>query len=197
MKIWKERKSVLTSESRAVKSDGIYGENRAYNYLWELLNLGDYIPAFVGMRIIKNGFARLTYKKRNGDGVESRIIQTLGAMERSFGIPKGKLKARIIMAKENDFDTTLSAEQFFHSKNRPFRLKGLFADLKKDGEQTLGGHSEFFNMPNTKSIRAKFANAWRQTNLAKGLEIVEQKRRDGIHGCPSWSPYALNYEEGL
>ena len=58
MKTWKERKGVLTSESRAVKSDGIYEENRAYNYLWELLNLGVYIPAFLGMRIFKNGFAR-------------------------------------------------------------------------------------------------------------------------------------------
>ncbi len=194
MKTWKERKGVLTSESRAVKSDGIYEENRAYNYLWELLNLGVYIPAFLGMRIFKNGFARFTYKKRNGNGVESRVIQTLTDMERSLGIPKGKLEARIIWAKENDFDTTLSAEQFFHSKNRPSRLMGLFRDLKLKGQKPVGGHSEFFNMPIIKA-KAKFANAWRQSNLNKGLEIVEYKREAGIYGCPT--PDLPNYEEDL
>ena len=194
MKTWKERKGVLTSESRAVKSDGIYEENRAYNYLWELLNLGVYIPAFLGMRIFKNGFARFTYKKRNGNGVESRVIQTLTDMERSLGIPKGKLEARIIWAKESDFDTTLSAEQFFHSKNKPFRLAGLFRDLKVKGKRPVGGHSEFFNMPIIKA-KAKFANAWRQSNLVKGLEIVEYKRENGIYGCPT--PDLPNYEEDL
>ena len=194
MKTWKERKGVLTSESRAVKSDGIYEENRAYNYLWELLNLGVYIPAFLGMRIFKNGFARFTYKKRNGNGVESRVIQTLTDMERSLGIPKGKLEARIIWAKEGDFDTTLSAEQFFHSKNKPFRLAGLFRDLKLKGKRPVGGHSEFFNMPII-NARSKFANAWRQSNLAKGLEIVEYKRENGIYGCPT--PDLPNYEEDL
>ena len=194
MKTWKERKGVLTSESRAVKSDGIYEEDRAYNYLWELLNLGVYIPAFLGMRIFKNGFARFTYKKRNGNGVESRVIQTLTDMERSLGIPKGKLEARIIWAKENDFDTTLSAEQYFHSKNRPSRLMGLFRDLKVKGQKPVGGHSEFFNMSIIKA-KAKFANAWRKPNLVKGLEIVEYKRENGIYGCPT--PDLPNYEEDL
>ena len=194
MKTWKERKGVLTSESRAVKSDGIYEEDRAYNYLWELLNLGVYIPAFLGMQIFKNGFARFTYKKRNGNGVESRVIQTLTDMERSLGIPKGKLEARIIWAKENDFDTTLSAEQYFHSKNRPSRLMGLFRDLKVKGQKPVGGHSEFFNMSIIKA-KAKFANAWRKPNLVKGLEIVEYKRENGIYGCPT--PDLPNYEEDL
>lgn len=194
MKTWKERKGVLTSESRAVKSDGIYEEDRAYNYLWELLNLGVYIPAFIGMRIFKDGFARYTYKKRNGNGVESRVIQTLYNMERSFGMPKGKLKARIIMAKESNFDTTLSAEQFFLDRNKPFRLMGLFEDLKVEGQKTVGGSSEFFNMPIIKA-KAKFANAWRKTNLVKGLEIVKYKRENGIYGCPT--PDLPNYEVDL
>ena len=194
MKKWTDRKGVLTSESRAVKSDGIYEEDRAYNYLWELLNLGVYIPAFLGMQIFKNGFARFTYKKRNGNGVESRVIQTLTDMERSLGIPKGKLEARIIWAKESDFDTTLSAEQYFHSKNRPFRLMGLFRDLKVKGQKPVGGHSEFFNMSIIKA-KAKFANAWRKPNLVKGLEIVEYKRENGIYGCPT--PDLPNYEEDL
>ena len=194
MKTWKERKGEITSQSRPVKSDGEYSEDRAYNYLWELINLGDFIPAFLGMRIIKDGFARFTYKKRNGNGVESRVIQTLAEMERSFGIPAGKLKARIIMAKESDFDTTLSAEQFFHSKNKPFRLAGLFRDLKIKGKRPVGGHSEFFNMPII-NARSKFANAWRQSNLVKGLEIVEYKRENGIYGCPT--PDLPNYEEDL
>ena len=146
------------------------------------------------MRIFKNGFARFTYKKRNGNGVESRVIQTLTDMERSLGIPKGKLEARIIWAKENDFDTTLSAEQYFHSKNRPSRLMGLFRDLKVKGKRPVGGHSEFFNMSIIKA-KAKFANAWRKPNLVKGLEIVEYKRENGIYGCPT--PDLPNYEEDL
>jgi len=64
MKKWNERKGEITSQSRPVKSDGEYSEDRAYNYLWELINLGDYLPAFIEMRIFKDRFARYTYKKR-------------------------------------------------------------------------------------------------------------------------------------
>ncbi len=60
MKSWKTRKGDLSSKSRPVKSDGEYDEDRAYNYLWELINLGDFVPAFAGMRIFKDGFARYT-----------------------------------------------------------------------------------------------------------------------------------------
>ncbi len=186
----------ITSETTPVKSDGMFVENRAYNYLWELINLGDFIPAFSGMRIVKNGFARYTYSDGTC-GVESRIKQTLAQMATSFGIPQGKLIGVIKWVMVDDYDTTLSAEQFFHSKNVPFRIGGLFRDLKVKGKRPLGGHSEFFNMPDTKSVRAKFANAWRKPNLAKGLEIVERKRRKGIHGCPVWSPSLPNYEVGL
>ena len=171
MKNWKTRKGNLTSKSRPVKSDGEYSEDRAYNYLWELLNLGDYVPAFAGMRIFKDGFARYTYS--NGwDGVESRIKQTLRDMERTLNLESGVLNARIHWAKVGTFDATLSAEQFFHSKNFPSRIAGLFYDHSRNDQgkksKAVGGVSEFYNMPETKA-KASFANSWRKSNLAKGL----------------------------
>ena len=115
MKTWKSRKGEITSKSRPVKSDGEYSEDRAYNYLWELTNLGDYVPAFAGMRIFKDGFARYTYS--NGwNGVESRVKQTLRDMEKTLHLDHGVLKGRIHWAKVGTFDETLSAEQFFHEK---------------------------------------------------------------------------------
>ena len=197
MKTWKTRKGNLTSKSRPVKSDGEYSEDRAYNYLWELLNLGDHVPAFDGMRIFKDGFARYTYS--NGwDGVESRIKQTLRDMERTLHLDHGVLNARIHWAKVGTFDETLSAEQFFHSKNFPSRIAGLFYDHSRNGKgkkgRAVGGVSEFYNMPET-TAKARFANSWRKSNLAKGLEIVEKKRSGGIHGCPT--PDLPNYEEDL
>ena len=197
MKNWNERKGELSSKSRPVKSDGEYDEDRAYNYLWELINLGDFIPAFLGMRIFKDGFARYTYS--NGwNGVESRIKQTLRDMERTLNLDYGVLKARIIWAKVGTFDETLSAEQFFHSKNFPSRIAGLFYDHSRNGKgkkgRAVGGVSEFYNMPEI-TAKARFANSWRESNLAKGLEIVEKKRSGGIHGCPT--PDLPNYEEDL
>ena len=188
----------LTAKSRPSKSDGEYSEDRAYNYLWELLNLGDYIPAFAGMRIFKDGFARYTYKKGNWNGVESRIKQTLQDMERTLNLESGVLNARIHWAKVGTFDATLSAEQFFHSKNFPSRIAGLFYDHSRNDQgkksKAVGGVSEFYNMPETKA-KASFANSWRQSNLALGMEIVAKKRSSGIHGCPT--PDLPNYEEGL
>ena len=197
MKSWKTRKGDLTSKSRPVKSDGEYDEDRAYNYLWELINLGDFVPAFAGFRIFKDGFARYTYS--NGwDGVESRIKQTLRDMERTLNLEFGVLKARIHWAKVGTFDETLSAEQFFHSRNFPSRIAGLFYDHSRNGKgkkgRAVGGVSEFYNMPENQA-KARFANSWRESNLAKGLEIVQNKREKGIRGCPT--PDLPNYEEDL
>ena len=71
---------------------------------------------------------------------------------------------------------------------------GLFQDLKLKGKRPVGGSSEFFNMPIIMA-KAKFANAWRQTNRNKGLEIVKNKREKGIRGCPT--PDLPNYEVDL
>jgi hypothetical protein len=189
---------ILTSRTRPAKSDGEYAEDRAYNYLWELLNLGLFIPAFAGMRIFKDGFARYTYKKGNWNGVETRIKQTLRDMERTLNLDYGVLDARIHWAKVGTFDQTLSAEQFFHSKNFPWRIAGLFYDHSRNenGVKTkaVGGVSEFYNMPEA-NAKARFANSWRQANLAKGLDIVTYKRANGIHGCPT--PDLPNYEADL
>ena len=40
----------ITSLSKPENSDGSPYADLGYNYLWELLNLGDYVPAFVGMQ---------------------------------------------------------------------------------------------------------------------------------------------------
>ena len=65
-----------------------------------------------------------------------------------------------------------------------WRLAGLFRDLTAKGQTAVGGHSEFFNMPE-KIAKAKFANAHRKANRAKGFETVTWKRQAGIHGCPT------------
>ncbi len=98
------------------------------------------------------------------------------------------------MARESNFDSTLSAEQFFLDRNTNFRLMGLFKDLTLKGKKIVGGSSEFVNMPLIKA-RGKFVNAWRKPNLALGMEIVTYKRENGIYGCPT--PDLPNYEVGL
>ena len=155
---------------------------RDSNYLWELMNLSDYVPAFVGMSIFKDGFAKECYSG-GFNGVQSRIINTLADMERSFSLESGGLVGRLHYAKLGTFDETLSAEQFFHSRYKQFRVTGLFKDLRTQGERTVGGSSEFYNM-NKKQATARFANSWRKANKSLGLEIVTHKRAKGIHGCP-------------
>ena len=59
----------------------------------------------------------------------------------------------------------------------------MFRDLTAKGQKPVGGHSEFFNMPE-KMAKAKFANAHRKANRAKGFQTVSWKRQAGIHGCP-------------
>jgi|TARA_Y100001951_G_scaffold89298_1_gene81566 hypothetical protein len=195
MKTWKTRKGDLTSKSRPVKSDGEYDEDRAYNYLWELINLGDFIPAFAGFRIFKDGFARYTYKRGNFCGVEARIKQTLADMERDLGIERGTLKARIHYAKVGNFADTLAAEQFFHKGNFASRIAGLFYDQRTGKlRRPFGGVSEFYNMDEV-TAKAKFANSWNRSKLAIGTEIVTEKRANGEHGVPT--PDLPNYEEGL
>ena len=76
------------------------------------------------------------------------------------------------------------ANNFSTSKTRAGAWLGLFRDLTAKGQTAVGGHSEFFNMPE-KIAKAKFANAHRKANRAKGFETVTWKRQAGIHGCPT------------
>ena len=172
----------ITSISQPDTSDGSPYADLGYNYLWELLNLGDHVPAYAGMSIFKDGFAKEWYSG-GCNGVQSRIINTLADMERSFSLERGTLIARLHFAKLGTFNETLSAEQFFHSRYKQFRVTGLFQDLRTKGEKPVGGSSEFYNM-SKKQAACRFANSWRKTNTALGLEIVEHKRSSGIHGCP-------------
>ena len=172
----------ITSNSKPETSNGSPYADLGYNYLWELVNIGEFVPAFVGMQIFKDGFAKECYSG-GFNGVQSRIINTLADMERSFSLERGVLVGRLHFAKLGTFDETLSAEQFFHSRYKPFRVTGLFQDLRTKGEKPVGGSSEFYNMTK-KQASARFANSWRKSNTAKGLEIVTHKRTSGIHGCP-------------
>jgi len=163
--------------------DGSPFDDFGFNYLWRLKGLGKLVPAFAGMCIIKNGFAK--YCRAGGfNGVESRIIETLRNAEESLNLPAGSLKAELIGLTTGTFDETLSSEQFFHKGNKKFRLAGLFRDLTAKGQKPVGGHSEFFNMPE-KMAKKKFANAQRVTNKKIGLKTVNWKRKTGIHGCPT------------
>ena len=172
----------ITSYSRPENSNGSPFADLGYNYLWELVNIADYVPAFVGMQIFKDGFAKECYSG-GWNGVQSRIINTLADMERSFSLERGVLIGRLHFAKLGTFDETLSAEQFFHSRYKSFRVTGLFQDLRTKGQKPVGGSSEFYNMTK-KQAGARFANSWRKSNTSKGLDIVTKKRHTGIHGCP-------------
>ena len=172
----------ITSISKPETSTGSPFADLGYNYLWELINLGEFVPAFVGMQIFKDGFAKECYSG-GFNGVQSRIINTLADMERSFTLERGSLVGRLHFAKLGTFDETLSAEQFFHSRYKPFRVTGLFQDLRTKGEKPVGGSSEFYNMSEIQA-KSRFANSLRQKNRALGLDIVTHKRDNGIHGCP-------------
>ena len=174
---------MLKSTDHPSQIDGSPFDDFGFNYLWRLHGLGVHVPAFRGMTIIKNGFAK--YCRAGGfNGVESRIIETLRNIEDCHGLPSGVLRAEIIGLTTGTFDETLSSEQFFHKKNKSWRLAGLFRDLKLKDKKPVGGHSEFFNM-REKQAKAKFANAQRQANKKFGLKIVNWKREKGIHGCPT------------
>lgn len=182
----------ITAKTIPTKSEFPYeqGSNHGYNYLWQLMNLDSVIPAFAGMTILKDGFAQRTYSTGK-HGVESRVKNTVIDIENKLGIKKGTLVARIIHEKEGTYDATLSAEQFFHKKNKAWKIQSLlhgFTRGIKLGEKfsytkTVSGSSEFYNMP-LKTAKAKFANAWRVVNLQIGLDTVEWKRENGINGCP-------------
>ena len=173
----------LKSTDSPNEIDGSPIDDFGFNYLWRLRGLGNLVPAFAGMCVLKNGFAK--YCRAGGfNGVESRIIETLRGIEESFQLPAGSINAEIIGLTTGTFDETLSSEQFFHKKNKSFRLAGLFRDLKAKNQKPVGGHSEFFNM-NEKLAKKKFANAQRATNKKIGLETVNWKRETGIYGCPT------------
>ena len=172
----------LKSTSTPNEIDGSPFDDFGFNYLWRLRGLGKLVPAFAGMCVLKNGFAK--YCRTGGfSGVEARIIETLRGIEASFQIPAGSVSAEILALTTGTFDETLSSEQFFHKKNKQARLAGLFRDLKAKGQKPVGGHTEFFNMENVPA-KAKFANAQRQTNKKIGLDTVTWKRENNIHGCP-------------
>ena len=78
----------LSSISKPQGSNGSPYADLGYNYLWELVNVGDFVPAFVGMSIFKDGFAKECYSG-GWKGVQSRIINTLDDIDRSFSLERG------------------------------------------------------------------------------------------------------------
>jgi|TARA_B110000263_G_C15208108_1_gene463891 hypothetical protein len=186
-------KTAITSKTKVSPSEFDYDECNGYNYLWQLVNLGSIIPAFKGMQIVKIGFAKRTYKSGMAHGVESRVKNTLYDIERKMGIERGQLKAKIHLVKEGDYDTTQSAESFFHSRNKDWCIKsllhgftlGLYMGQEWEWKKgvTIGGSSEFYNMP-VKLAKAKFYNAWRESNREIGLASVLAARARGQHGYP-------------
>ena len=179
--------TIITSKTTVQKSEFPFEENsdNGINYLWQLLNPEVLCSGLLDYSVLKDGFAKRTYTG-NKAGVESRIKN---------------LQAKIIMTKAGDYDTTLSAEQYFHSKNKASKIqpilqaiakdcwtigidkKTLLPKVQVDYRKTIGGSSEFFVMPVNRA-KARFANAWRKCNLAIGLEIVNWKRNKGMYGCP-------------
>ena len=158
--------------------------------MWQLVNLGSIIPAFKGMTIVKVGFAKRTYSDLT-HGVETRVKNTLYDIERKMGIERGQLKAKIHLVKEGHFDTTQSAEAFFHSRNKDWKIAALIHQFtldfnlfeKYNKDNAIGGSSEFYNMP-VKMAKAKFYNAWRETNREIGLTNVLRARANGQFGYP-------------
>ena len=174
---------IIKSTQSPNSIDGSPFDDFGFNYLWRLHGLGHSMPAFRGMTIIKNGFAK--YCRAGGfNGVESRIIETLRGIEESLDVPRGTMRGEIIALTTGTFDETLSSEQYFHKQNKAWRLAGLFRDLTATGQKPVGGHSEFCNLPE-KLAKAKFAKAHLKANLAKGFQTVSWKRHAGIHGCPT------------
>jgi hypothetical protein len=184
-------KTTITSKTNTSLSEFDYDECNGYNYLWQLVNLGSIIPAFKGMTICKIGFAKRTYKSGLRHGVESRVKNTLYDIERKMGIERGQLKAKIHLVKEGHFDTTQSAEAFFHSRNKDWKIAALLHQFtldfnlfkEYDRKAAIGGSSEFYNMP-VKMAKAKFYNAWRESNREIGLANVLAARARGQHGYP-------------
>ena len=184
-------KTNITSKTKTSLSEFDYDERNGYNYLWQLVNLGAIIPAFKGMQIVKIGFAKRTYKSGMAHGVESRVKNTLYDIERKMGIERGQLKAKIHLVKEGHFDTTQSAEAFFHTRNKDWKIASLLHGYtlgnilfkEYDKTATIGGSSEFYNMP-VKLAKAKFYNAWRESNREIGLAAVNKARAAGQFGYP-------------
>jgi len=101
----------ITSISKPENSDGSPYADLGYNYLWELVNLGEFVPAFVGMSIFKDGFAKECYSG-GFNGVQSRIINTLADMERSFSLERGVLIGRLHFAKLGTFERHYQPSNF-------------------------------------------------------------------------------------
>lgn len=187
---------ILTSKSKpelATQAD--YESGLAYMYLWQLLNL-DALPEPL-QDPIKLGFAQYAYtrKRKNREreyfhGAQSRIIGTLGDIERCFNVPRGTLQGRIIALKVDKWDDVLASEQYVHNNAANYDQK-VFNMVMNDYptlqrawcNKDNGGKTEWY-AASEKTMVARFRNCWRKTNQSIGRAIVDAKRRRGEHGVP-------------
>ena len=115
---------ILTSKSTPEEVSPTDYEGRdSYNYLWQLLDLESHYSQFRDFEgMYKDGFARAAYKNRKSStgfyhGGQSRIIGTLRDIERAFDLDVLSLRARVVYMKRDDWDVSMSAEQFVHFHN--------------------------------------------------------------------------------
>ena len=143
-------------------------EGVAFHYVWQLVEFD----------IIKNGFARHTYKGDLHGGIE-RVRWCLSDVEKAFDVPRGTLTAKVLAMRLRPWEMVLDAEQFVHARNSQDKIY-----THDDRWLKVGGKTEFYSIK-PKTAIARFANSYRATNRALGREVKIIKRLRGQYGVPS------------
>ena len=185
---------ILTSKSTPEEVSPTDYEGRdSYNYLWQLLDLESHYSQFRDFEgMYKDGFARAAYKNKKSStgfyhGGQSRIIGTLRDIERAFDLDVLSLRARVVYMKRDDWDVTMSAEQFVHFHNEGDKVMNKLSPTMHRRWMKFGGKTEFYAVKE-RTILGRFANSWRKRNLEIGREIMQGKRQRDEHGVPEFAP---------
>ena len=155
-----------------------------YNYLYEIIGLGDYVDAFKNVRLVKDGYAKEFYSTGH-NGLFQRVRTTVREFEKTFCDGEfGALKAYVYGNVCKGANRSLAQEQYVHNRNQggdEHLLDLIVSEAAKRGCKAPAGKTEIYNW-SPKRAYGKYLQSMTKKAVGAGWDDIVSKNFRGQSG---------------
>ena len=174
----------LEMKPRHFQENGDPNSGMGYNYLYEIIGLGDYVDAFKNVRLVKDGYAKEFYSTDH-NGLFQRVRTTIREFEKTFCDGEfGALKAHVYGNVCKGANRSLAQEQYVHNRNQggdEHLLDLIVSEAAKRGRPAPAGKTEIYNW-SPKRAYGKYLQSMTKKAVGAGWDDIVSKNFRGQSG---------------
>ena len=164
----------LQMKPRDYQENGNPDSGLGYNYLYEIIGLGDYVSAFADVRLVKDGYAKEFYSTGH-NGLFQRVRTTVREFEKTFCNGEfGAIHAIVYGNVCKEANRSLAQEQYVHKRNQggPDHLLSLIvSEAEKRGKKAPAGKTEIYNW-NPRSAYGRYLQSMTKKAIGEGWSDI-------------------------